>query len=141
MRVIYRMPLWAIGCLVVGGALLAGCGTVSVVTLHGVYIEGSTGSSMAMSFDRLGANMFLNASYDKAKNTTYGDCILRRAKFTLIGDTVRLEGGAATALGKGLSMFSPSTDNGNVMLLKVTDNGQSLSYTNSSGEIVKFIKQ
>ncbi|BDI33912.1 hypothetical protein CCAX7_59630 [Capsulimonas corticalis] len=96
---------------------------------------------MAMSFDRLGANVFLNASYDKAKNTTYGDCILRRAKFTLIGDTVRLEGGEATPLGRGLSTLSPSNDNGEVMLLKLTDNGQSLSYTNRSGTIVKFIRQ
>ncbi len=125
-------------------SLLSGCGTASVIALHGVYIASlPNGTNALLTFDRSGCDMDLNGTYDAPTKTVTGTRVATGMKYTLVGTTVRVSGGNLTSTGRMWMLLhgeDPDAKSGDVVLLTVGDNGQSLTQTTSNGSLV-YIRQ
>ncbi len=114
--------------------------TLSLVVLHGLYVEGQTGQNKALDFASNGVDFYINQRTDPNSGQPVGDCLAQNMQYQLVGNTVRVSGGTLTQEGQSLSMFSPSSG-GSVILLQLVNSGQELDFTDNDGAIVKYIRQ
>ena len=132
------LPLFTI----IFSVALNGCNHASRTNLQGIYFEGATGTNACLIFNREGMDIVQYATYNPATGRVSGLAWMRRCKYSLVGDTVRVTAGVIDP--KVMAAFGPIMNNsagGDTFLLKVTDSGQSLEYANGAGVVTRYIRQ